>query len=120
MDTVTNIHELKESIRKFCEERDWDQFHGAKELATALIIESAELLEHFRWKTREEVEALFEDEKKREEISDEIADVIYFLLRIAQRYDIDITKALESKLKKNEEKYPITKFRGSSKKYNEV
>jgi len=119
-DKERKIHELKELIKEFCEERDWDQFHGAKELAVALIIESAELLEHFRWKNPEEVEKMLSDEKKREEIGDEMADVLYFLIRIAQKYNIDLTDALEKKMKKNDEKYPIEKARGSNKKYDEL
>ena len=119
-DNERKIHELKELIRKFCEERDWDQFHNAKDLAIALSIEASELLEIFRWKSPEEVKELFEDENKREDISDEMADVLYFLIRMAQMYDIDLTDALEKKMEKNNNKYPIDKFKGLSKKYNEV
>ena len=118
-DQETKIHELKDKIKKFCDDRDWDQFHGAKELATALIIESAELLEHFRWKNEKEVEELLKDENKREEIGDEMADVLYFLIRLAQRYDIDLSEALDRKIEKNNKKYPVEKAKGSSKKYNE-
>ena len=120
MDHETNIHVLKEKIRKFCEERDWDQFHDAKELAVALIIETAELLEHFRWKSDKEVKEMFDDKVKKENIEDEMADVLYFLIRIAQRYDIDLSDALERKISKNEKKYPVDKSRGSNKKYTEL
>ena len=119
MDNKTNIHELKEKIKKFCDDRDWDQFHGAKELATALIIEAAELLEHFRWKSKEEVEELFSNEEKKKKIEDEMADILYFLIRLAQRYNIDLTKALDKKMEENDKKYPIEKAKGSHKKYNE-
>ncbi len=120
MDHKTNIHELKNKVKAFCEARDWDQFHNAKELAIALTIEASELLEIFRWKKNEEVEALFNNSKKKEEIQDEMADVLYFLLRIAQLYNLDLSEALESKLDKNNQKYPIDKFKGSHKKCNEV
>lgn len=120
MDNETKIHELKEKIKKFCEARDWDQFHNAKELAIALSIEASELLEHFRWQNDKEVEELFLDSKKKEDVEDEMADILYFLVRIAQKYDIDLSEALENKLKKNEEKYSVEKFKGSHKKYNEV
>lgn len=120
MDHKTNIHELKEKIKKFCEDRDWDQYHNAKDLAIGIITESAELLEHFRWKSEREVKELFENPKKKEEIEDEMADVMYFLIRLAQRYDIDLTKALERKMEKNEKKYPVEKARGSNKKYTEL
>ena len=119
-DEETKIQALKDKIQKFCEERDWDQFHGAKDLATALIIEAAELLEHFRWKSEKEVKELFENPNKKEEIEEEMADVFYFLLRLAQRYNIDLSDALNKKLNKNEGRYPIDKFKGSNKKYDEI
>ena len=120
MDQETNIHELKEKIQKFCEDRDWDQFHSAKELTIALIIETAELLEHFRWKSEKEVKEMFENKAKREDIEDEMADVLYFLIRLAQRYNIDLSEVLDRKMNKNEQKYPVEKARGSNKKYNEL
>ena len=120
MDEDRKIHELKEKIREFCEARDWDQFHNAKELAIALSIEASELLEIFRWKTSEEVAELFKNPAKTEDIEDEMADVLYFLVRISQLYDIDLSEALERKMDKNNKKYPVDKFKGSSKKYNEV
>ncbi|MEM4152991.1 MAG: nucleotide pyrophosphohydrolase [Candidatus Pacearchaeota archaeon] len=118
-DQETKIHELKEKIKKFCEARDWDQFHNAKDLVVALIIEAAELLEHFRWKSEKEVQEMFEKPKKKEQISEEMADILYFLIRIAQKYNIDLAWAFEKKMKKNEKKYPIEKAKGSNKKYNE-
>ena len=118
-DQERKIHELKETIKNFCEERDWDQFHGAKELAVALIIESAELLEPFRFKSEEEVETLFKNPEKKEHIEDEMADVLYFLFRLAQRYDIDLSEAFERKMEKSAKKYPVDKFKGSNKKYDE-
>ena len=111
--------ELKEKVKEFCDERDWDQFHNAKELAIALSIEASELLEIFRWKTDKEVQELFLNEKKKEDIQDEMADILYFLVRIAQMYDIDLSEALDKKMEKNELKYPVEKAKGSSKKYNE-
>ena len=118
-DQERKIHELKELIKKFCDERDWDQFHNAKDLAIALSIEASELLEIFRWKNPEEVKELFENKDKKEDISDEMADVLYFLIRMAQRYNIDLSEALEKKMEKNNKKYPIDKAKGSNKKYNE-
>ncbi len=118
-DTERKIHELKEKIKEFCDARDWDQFHNAKELAIALSIEASELLEIFRWKTHEEVDELFKDENKKEEIEDEMADILYFLVRIAQKYDLDLSEALDRKMEKNDKKYPVEKAKGSHKKYNE-
>jgi len=119
-DNETKIHEIKDFIKKYCDERDWDQFHGAKELAIALIIESAELLEPFRFKSEKEVEELFKNPEKREHIEDEMADVLYFLFRLAQKYDIDLSEAFERKMAKSAKKYPIDKAKGSNKKYNEL
>ena len=119
-DNERKIHELKDKIKKFCDERDWDQFHNAKELAIALSIEASELLEIFRWKTHEEVEELFKNEKKKEDIEDEMADILYFLVRLAQKYNLDLSEALDRKMEKNDKKYPIDKFKGSNKKYNEI
>ena len=119
MDSETNIQELKDKVRKFCDERDWRQYHSPKELATALIIEAAELLEHFRWKSGDESQALLEDVKKRGQIEDELADIFYCLLRIADKHEIDLTKALNRKMEETAAKYPVEKSKGSAKKYNE-
>jgi len=120
MDKQTNIQELKELVKKFCEDRDWDQFHGAKDLSIGIITEASELLEHFRFKPKEEVEKLFEDLKKKEEISKEMADILYFLLRFAQKYNVDLTTALTKKMQENEKRYPLFKAKGSNKKYTEL
>lgn len=119
MDHKTNIEELKEKVKIFCEERDWDQYHNAKDLAIGVITEASELLDHFRFKSKKEVEEAFSNPEKRQEISEEIADVLYFLVRLAQRYGIDLTTELTKKLEKNEKKYPVEKAKGSNKKYTE-
>lgn len=119
-DHETKVHELKDKVKKFCDDRDWDQYHGAKDLAIGIITESAELLEHFRWKSEKEVNELFDKGEKKEEIEDEMADILYFLLRLAQRYGIDLSEVLEKKMRKNEKKYPVEKYKGSNKKYDEL
>ena len=119
MDHKTSIHELKEKVRAFCEDRDWDQFHNAKELAIGIVTEASELLEHFRFKSEEQVNDMFKNESKKQELTEEMADVLYFLVRLAQMYDIDLTTELDSKIKKNNEKYPIDKVKGCNKKYSE-
>ena len=119
-DSNTTIEELKKLVKKFCEERDWDQYHNAKDLAIAISIETSELLEIFRWKSKNEVKELFQNKIKKENIEDEIADIFYFLLRFAQKHNIDLSKTLRKKLEKNQEKYPVEKFKGSNKKYNEL
>jgi len=119
-DSVTTVSELKDLVRKFCEDRDWDQYHNAKDLAIGVITESSELLEHFRFKSNLEIEQMLKHPKKREEIGDEMADILYFLLRLAQRYDIDLASELKKKIDKNEMKYPVEKAKGSNKKYTEL
>lgn len=116
-DQETTLSELKMIIRRFCEERDWDQFHTPKDLAIGLVTEASELLEHFRFKSdQESVEAL---ERKGENIRDELADTLFFILRFAQRFDIDLSSSLQRKLAKNELKYPVETSKGSNKKYND-
>ena len=119
MDNKTNIEELKNIVKKFCDDRDWEQFHNPKDLAIGLSTEANELLSLFRFKNNEEMKAMFDNSKKREDIEDETADVFFFLLRFAQMYGIDLDEALRKKIAKNNEKYNVEKFRGSNKKYSE-
>lgn len=119
MDKLATIHELKEKVRRFCEDRDWDQFHGAKDLAIGIITESSELLERFRFKSPEEIDAMLLDSSEREIIEEELADIMFFLIRFAQRFDIDLSATLNDKIAKNNRNYPIEKSRGSNKKYDE-
>lgn len=118
-DNKTTIRELKEKVRNFCEARDWDQFHNAKELAIGIVTEASELLQHFRFKSNNQVNEMFRDKLKKQEFSEEISDILFFILRLAQRYDIDLSLELENKIKKNGERYPVHKAKGSSKKYTE-
>ena len=118
MDHQTNVHELKEKVKVFCEARDWDKYHNAKELAIALSSEVGELLDYFRFKSEVEIDELFNT--KRNDVVSEVADIFYCLLRLAQRYDIDLTTELVKKLKVNDEKYPVDKAKGSNKKYDEL
>jgi NTP pyrophosphatase (non-canonical NTP hydrolase) len=120
MDDKTNVKQLKEMVKAFCEERDWDQYHNAKDLAIGIITESSELLEHFRFKSETEVDDLFKEKIKRGEISEELVDVLFFILRLAEKYRIDLSEELKKKLDKNAQKYPIEKSRGYNKKYNEL
>jgi len=119
MDNKTNIKQLKEMVKAFCEERDWDQYHNAKDLAIGIITESSELLEHFRFKSTKEVDDLFKEKFKKDEVSEELADVLFFILRFAEKYHIDLSDELKKKLDKNVQKYPVEKAKGSNKKYTE-
>jgi NTP pyrophosphatase (non-canonical NTP hydrolase) len=116
-DDTTNIAELKGKVKRFCEARDWDQYHNAKDLAIGVSTEAGELLDLFRFKSPGEVEEMFLDDGEREDIEDEMADVLFFLLRMAQMNDIDLSGAFERKMLKNEKEYPVEKARGSNKKY---
>ena len=113
-DSKTTIEGLKNQVREFCEARDWDQFHGAKDLAIGLVTESSELLELFRFKDKSEVEAQFQNSEERIAIEEEMSDVFFFLLRLAQRYDIDLVSASLKKMEKNAKRYPVEEFRGKN------
>ncbi len=118
-DDNTKISEIKRIIKDYCDKRDWDQFHSAKNLAIALSCEASEVLEPLRFKSDKEIEEMMNNKEFRISISEEMADVLYFLLRLSQRYNIDISNAFEEKMKKNELKYPVEKSKGSNKKYTE-
>jgi NTP pyrophosphatase (non-canonical NTP hydrolase) len=118
-DFQAKLSELKETVRRFCEERDWDQFHSPKELAIGVSTEGSELLELFRFKSDEEVLNLV-NKTKRDQVGEELADVFYFVLRFAQKYDFDLCEEFTKKMEKNLQKYPVAKARGSNKKYTEL
>lgn len=117
---MSDISMLIQQIKEFCEQRDWDQFHSPKELAIGLSTESNELLDIFRFKTEEQMAEMLQTDEKREEISDELADIFFFLLRFSQMYDLDLKEGLEKKLRKNNEKYPVAKIKGKNLKYTEL
>jgi NTP pyrophosphatase (non-canonical NTP hydrolase) len=119
MDHETRVIILKEKVRIFCEDRDWDQFHDAKELAIGISTEAAELLDHFRFRLTDDISNFMKEGKKRDDITDELADIFFFVLRFSQRYNIDLTTALANKMVKTDEKYPIDKVKGKNLKYNE-
>lgn len=118
MDSNTSIEELKNKVREFCEKRDWDQFHSPKELAIGISTEANELLQIFRFKSEDDMKTLMASNKKNE-VEEELADVLYFILRFAQMNNIDLSSAVASKIEKNDKKYPADKVKGCNKKYNE-
>jgi dCTP diphosphatase len=113
-----DLDELRMKLRDFAAARDWDQFHSPKNLAMALSAESAELLEIFQWLTEEQSRAL--PPEAQAAASDEIADVLLYLIRLGDKLGIDPIAAARRKLAANERKYPVDKARGNSKKYNEL
>ncbi len=115
---MSDIKYLTEKIKKFRDERDWMQFHNHKDMALSLMLEAAEVLEHFQWKTSEEAET--HAQNFREEISEELADVAMYLFEFADNLNIDLPKAIEEKLNKNAQKYPVEKARGKHTKYNKL
>lgn len=106
-------------LRKFRDDRDWKQFHTLRNLITSLNLEAAELLELTQWKSDAEVEALPADAVSHEALRDECADILLYLLLIADTAGIDLAEAARAKLLKNEQKYPVDKFFGSRAKYNQ-
>ena len=119
-DNNTQITVLKDIVKEFCEQRDWDQFHNPKDLAIGIITEASELLEIFRFKTPEDIEQMLNDPDKRKDIADELADVFYFVLRFSQKYNFDLSSEFIRKMGENDTKYPTDKCRGSNKKYSEA
>lgn len=114
---MNDISDLIEQLRQFADERDWSQFHSPKNLAMALTVEAAELLEQFQWLSESESSSLEED--KLMQVKEEIADVFLYLLRMSDVLGVDLVTEANSKIRKNSEKYPAEKVKGSSKKYNE-
>jgi dCTP diphosphatase len=118
--TAPNPHgltQLRDALREFAAERDWDQFHSPKNLAAALSVEAAELLERFQWLTEDESRNLPPAEL--EKVRQEMADVLNYLVRLADKLDVNLLEAAREKIKLNAQKYPADAVRGSAKKYSE-
>lgn len=112
------IQALQAALRAFADEREWEQFHSPKNLAAALSVEAAELLEHFQWLTDEQSRSL--PETKRKAIAEEVADVFLYLLQLSDKLGIDPLEAAGRKLQLNAIKYPAERAKGTSKKYSEL
>lgn len=106
MDNTTNIAELKEEVKEFVRTRDWKKYHTAKNLASSIMIESAELLEHFQWSNQEDIDLQIKDPKKKAEISAELADVLIYCLSFANHTEIDISEAIRKKMEINQFRFP--------------
>ena len=113
-----SLSRLTDLFLSFRAARDWQQFHNPKELAVSLVVESAEFLELFQWKTGPELDRVVRE--KREAISDELADVLHSLLLLAHDLDIDLAAAAEQKIRKMELKYPVDKAKGKPRKYDDL
>lgn len=112
-----SLQQLAEHLRRFAAERDWEQFHSPKNLAMALSVEVAEIVEHFQWLTEAQSREL--DDAKRAEVAHELADAFIYLVRLADQLQVDLLEATGRKLALNEAKYPADRVRGSARKYTE-
>ncbi len=115
---MSDIEELTEHILQFRDVRDWQQFHNPKDMAISLVLEATEFLEHFQWKNDDEVKRHIEDKKL--QLGEELADVLYWVLLLSSDLNIDLKNSFLEKMKKNREKYPINKAKGTHKKYTEL
>ena len=114
------LEALTARIRAFSDARDWEQFHAPKNLAMALAAEAGELMEHFLWCESEASRVLCENPEKRDAVAEELADVLIYALRFADVAGIDSAEAILAKLRRNEERYPVEKAKGSAAKYDEL
>ena len=115
---MTNIEESIKKIIAFRDARDWKQFHNPKDVALSLVLEASEVMEHFQWKNKEEIERYIKTNKM--EIGEELADVLYWVLLMGHDLKIDVLDALDKKIKKNENKYPVEKAKGKHTKYTKL
>jgi len=113
-----DLEAVRDALRRFAAERDWDQFHSPKNLASALVVEAGELLERFQWLTEEQSRALSAEDK--EKVAEEMADVFVYLIRLADKLDLDLLEVARDKIARNAEKYPVDKARGNVKKYTDL
>jgi len=111
-DTSTTVASLKDAMRRFVAERDWEQFHSPKNLAMGLSVETAELMEHFLWIDAEASRRVVENNAELEEVADEMADVACYLLALTNVLNIDLSDAILRNLEKNAQKYPVEKCKG--------
>ncbi len=115
---MSDLRELTDIILKHRDERDWKQFHNPKDVALSLVLEAAEVLEHFQWKDKTEIEKYVIEHKS--DIGEELADVLYWVLLLAHDLDINLKAAFLRKMEINEKKYPVDKAKGTHKKYTEL
>lgn len=115
---MKNINELVKRIISFRDARNWKQFHNPKDTALSLVLEATEVMEHFQWKNNKEMEKYVIEKKN--EIGEELADVLYWVLLISHDLKIDVLDALEKKMQKNEDKYPVDKTKDNHTKYNKL
>ena len=106
------LADLRQRVAEFVAARDWEQFHVPKNLSMSIAVEAAELMEHFQWLTHEQAAAAMQDEAKRADVTDELADVLIYALGLANTLDVDVSTAILSKLERNERRFPAGEWRG--------
>lgn len=111
-DENTHVTVLRELVRQFVDQRDWQKFHTPKNLSMALAIEAAELMEHFQWLTPDQSRQVADDPEKLAQVGEELADVLCYALALANELQIDVTTAMHDKMIKNRRKYPVEQYRG--------
>ncbi|TAN80885.1 MAG: nucleotide pyrophosphohydrolase [Gallionella sp.] len=117
MPNQSDLLMLRDKLRKFAEARDWGQFHSPKNLSMALMVEVAELMEHFQWLSEAQSASLAAEKKTA--VADELADILLYLVRLSDKLEVDLLEAALGKLEKNAAKYPAEQARGNAKKYSE-
>lgn len=115
---MSDISKITKKIIDFRDERDWKQFHNPKDSALSLVLEATEVMEHFQWKNAKEMEVYIQTHKN--EIAEELADTLYWVLLMSNDLKVDIAKAVEEKIKKNAQKYPVAKSKGKHTKYSKL
>lgn len=115
---MSDLSDLQKRVVEFRNMRDWKQFHNPKDMALSLVLEATEVMEHFQWKSQKEIETYLVSNKQ--DVSDELADVLYWVLLMSHDLDVDIIDAFEKKMQKNEAKYSVEKAKGNHKKYTEL
>ena len=115
---MSDIARFQKMVVAFRDARDWKQFHNPKDMALSLVLEATEVMEHFQWKTPEEVREYLKEHKG--EVAEELADVLHWVVLMSHDMNIDLGKAFEAKMKKNEKKYPVEKSKGKHTKYTEL
>lgn len=115
---MSDLSNLQKKIVDFRNERDWKQFHNPKDMALSLVLEAAEVIEHFQWKKPEEITAHLE--KNKDDLAGELVDVLYWVLLMAHDLDIDLSESFNKKMAENAAKYDVSRAKGSNKKYTEL
>jgi len=112
-DKTTTVFELRQLVRQFVDDRQWEKYHAPKNVSMALAIEAAELMEHFQWLSVEESRSIDVDRGKLDAVGEELADIICYAIALANTLGLDVSEIMRAKMKKNEVKYPVEKYRGN-------